>query len=184
MTQEKQLSFGGEEMQEAAKTSLLRQSLVELLSNAEKHEAQNNPYSIMRKEAQGSREDFVMGYLTTDFSPVRDEGYDEGDEDENTEQVVVFIHSRLSPKILAVTRNSKNINPSADFENQELRMFLLPWPPLTIEEEQTINLVRFLIDFTSAASAWDEFESNIPSVRDFIRDSFLRQEDLENIKFK
>ena len=179
--QGQQLVFKGKEMQEVAQASFLRQSLIKLLSNAEKHEAQNRPYSLIRKRALGSKENFVVGYLKTDASCMKEEE-DEGD---SNGQVVAFIHSRSSDEILIITRDPDNADSKTDPENQDLKMFILPWPPIELnKDKKIIDIVEFLIQFTEKAFAWDEFESRIPSVGVFIQESFLRQKDLENIKFK
>lgn len=177
----KQLVFRGTEMQEAAEISFLRQSLAKILSNAERYETQGNPFALIRKKALGSKEPFVVGYLTTDSSIMKEvDG-----ESESNGQVVAFIHSRSSDQILIVTRDTDSADSKIDFENQDIKMSILPWPSIKSSEdtEQTRGIVNFLIEFVEIASAWDEFESNTPSVQDFIRDSFLKQEDLENLKF-
>lgn len=180
--QGQQLVFSDAEMQEAARASFLKQSLVKILSNSEKHEAQSSPsFSIIRKRGLHSKEPFVVGYLTTDACIVNEADT----ESEDNEQVVAFVHSRSSDEVLIITKGADNAKSQSDFENQDVKMFILPWPPIEPNKgaKQIIDMVKFLIDFTETVSAWDELESNIPSVQDFIRDSFIEQGDLDNLKF-
>lgn len=180
--QGQQLVFSDTEMQEAARTSFLKQSLVRILSNSEKHEAQNSPsFSIIHKRGLHSREPFVVGYLTTDAYVMNEADT----ESEDNEQVIAFVHSRSSDEVLIITKGADNASSQSDFENQDVKMFILPWPPIkpNKDEKQTIDIVRFLIEFTETASAWDEFESDILLAQAFIRDSFIGQGDLNNLKF-
>lgn len=172
-----QFVFDNDRMREAAKASFLRQSLVRILSDAEKHEARNNPFSLIRKKAH-SEEDFMVGYLVTDAHIMKDPNED----GEDNKQIVAFVHSASSDEILIMVRDAEN----ADLRtNSDVKMFILPWPPVKTsrDEERTINIVRFLIEFAEKADAWDEFESKIPSIEAFLKNSFLKQKDLENLRF-